>query len=96
MSKELIDDILDRIAESEQEEFPEIVEDILSYGFIEDVVLGELFDMELDDLDSLLRDAEFLTHKQWKSYCSKLKSYLNKEKKKYTRLYYREPAQKGR
>lgn len=90
MSKELLDEILEQIDEEEQESFAVIIDNVLAYGFIEDVDLAELFELELDELDDILRDPECLKVKVWKSYCRKLKSYLKKERNKYTRLYYKD------
>lgn len=89
MSKELIDEFIDLITESEQDDFPSILNELMRYGFIDDIQLAELLELDLEDLDDLLDSADHLTDKEWKAYCNKLKKYLTKEKAKYARLYYR-------
>lgn len=88
MSKEIADDFIDQINESRQEDFAGILEAVVYYGFIDDLGLAKLFDVDLDDIDELLTSCEHLTTKEWKSYAVKLRNYMKREKAKYERMYY--------
>lgn len=88
MSREVIEEIVENLSESEKEDFPEILESIIEYGFLDDTTLPTLLDLEMDDVDNLLCSSEDLTDKAWKSHKAKLVKFLKKESKKYERLYY--------
>ena len=88
MAQEILDELIEWLPDSEQDDFPKILEQVIYFNFIEDTTLSELLDIELDDLDELLSSSEHLTPKVWKGYRNKVLSYLKKERKRYERLYY--------
>lgn len=93
MSREVIDELIDYLAESEKENFPEILESIIEYGFLDDTSLPTVLQLEMDDVDDLLSSSESLTTKEWKTHKAKLTGFLKRERKSYDTLYYRAPKQ---
>lgn len=89
MSQEILDDLIDELAESEQEELPSILEKVLYFNFLDDTQLSTLLDLDLTDIDELLTSAEHLTVKEWKLYRKRILASLKKERKRYERLYYK-------
>jgi ATP-dependent Clp protease ATP-binding subunit ClpA len=89
VSFELIEDLLGSIKTSHKAEFSDILNECLSYSFIEDTQLAELFDIELNDLEELLDDSSSIPSVTWNKYANKLFRYLTKEKASYERQYYR-------
>lgn len=88
MSLELLDDLIDSLREHSKSEFPEILDNLLSYGFIEDTDLAELLEIDFDDLDILMTDTSDLKITVWTTYRKKLIRHLKNEKKQYEHLYY--------
>lgn len=88
MSRELIDEIIDNITESEQDDFGDLLETVIEYGFADENALCSIFDMDSSELDELVSGSESLTEKQWTKYCLLLSKYLRKIRKNYERLYF--------
>lgn len=92
MSLEIIDDILGTIKSSPKKDFSDILNECLSYSFIEDTQLADLFELELNDLELLLEDSSELPTPTWNKYANKLYKFLAKEKSSYERMYYADDA----
>lgn len=92
MSLEIVDDILSNIKTSHKSDFSDILNECLSYSFIEDTQLADLFELELAELELLLEDASGLPSPLWNKYVNKLFRYLSKEKSSYERMYYADDA----
>lgn len=88
MSRELIDEVLDTISISNADNFSEILETVVEYGFADENDLCDVLDIDETTLDELVSGSDELTTKEWRNYKSRLSRYLKGERKKYERLYF--------
>lgn len=78
---------MENIKESEIDDFSDILETTVEYGFADGDILCELFQVDAATLDELVSGSDTLTVKDWKIYCKQLLKYLKKQRPNYERLY---------
>jgi hypothetical protein len=94
VSREVIDELMETLKTSRIDDFADILESVVEYGFAAEVDLCKAFEVESSDLDGLVSGSENLTDKQWKKYSTALYRYLKRIRGSYERLYYKDSARK--
>lgn len=89
MNKEIIDEIIEDLQVAENKDLAEILEKCVSYGFLDENSMSKMFDVDLTDVDDLISDTSELTKLQFSTYRKLVIKYLSRERKKYSRLYYK-------
>lgn len=89
MSKETIDEIIDKLADAKVTDISSIVEEIIDYGFADDTQLSVILQIEDGDLDALVTYSGDIDDKTFKKYKASLLKFLKNERKSYERLYFK-------
>jgi hypothetical protein len=90
ISREVLDDIIDRLKVAEVQDISAILEDIMNYGFADDLILADTLELEAFQLDELVNDSSDLTGPEFKRQRRALLKFLKLERQSYETLYYSE------
>lgn len=80
---------MESIKNSPKSDFPDILQECMDYGFLDDLELAQLFKIDVTELEEVMSDPEIMDKKTWSAHANALYKYLVKENKKYKIIYYK-------
>jgi hypothetical protein len=89
LSREVIDELIENLT-TDSDSFPEVVEEIVSYGFADENELCEALDVEESVIDKWVTDSTTFSIKDYKKYAPVLTRFLKKIRKQYDTLYFKQ------